>query len=827
MKRYLTLLIASLLHVMAFSSTYYCSPDGGGDGNSLSSPSTFDEAFSRLKGGDTLLCKSGVYYRDNRITIGSGKQGYAERRTLIAAAEGEKPIFDFSKEPYGERGFVISSGVQYVHLRGLVARYTGKNAIYNQGSYCLFENLEAYGNGDTGIQMKGGGYNTILNCDSHDNFDYQTTSGTAINYGGNADGFADKQFTGGPNHYIGCRAWNNSDDGWDFFQRVTSGGPNILENCICYQSGPVEYNLSNNPRVQTDYATWFNSFPKAVTDRYGRNVTATIEHYPNIGNGNGFKIGGERTLNDIKLINCLAVGCAYRGFDQNNNGGAMTVYNCTGYDNNPNYGFPGANSSSLDIKNCISFSSRQSDNFNIPLLTSDHNSWNTAGVTCDKQDFASLDTAAYILAPRNSDFSLPTTPLLRLQETSDMIDAGVKVGLPYSGSAPDLGCYEFGDALYYPGTLSVTKGPQEQTIVAGNDIAPVTLTWGGGAVGVTIDETIPDGIVINIDQNAKTVTVQGSIGIMGIYSITLTTQVESDVDAEAVTLTFYVKSASAKRIAYLTIPNSAADRPILDKLNNDLNFNVSIVDASNAVNSLSDFELLLISSVPSSTAAGMMSVKGAPLPTMLLKPFQLKSTAWNWGNAVNTQDHDINVVQPGHPIFSGINITDGKATLFTAHDRNAVTAIDNWFHNTTVNVLATAASGEQLQAVVEIGAGTEIDGTTLSHKLLMIGVSEYSTINLSTDGTQLIHNACQYLLGQNINTALTENKDDIAVERTAHSLSVNSSTPITSIKLFTPDGLTVAHSRNGIIITDLMPAGVYIIVITTANGNTTARKIIL
>ena len=50
--------------------------------------------------------------------------------------------------------------------------------------------------------MKGGGNNVILNVDSHDNFDYEEglapskqQSGPA-NFGGNADGFADKQFSG-------------------------------------------------------------------------------------------------------------------------------------------------------------------------------------------------------------------------------------------------------------------------------------------------------------------------------------------------------------------------------------------------------------------------------------------------------------------------------------------------------------------------------------------------------------------------------------------------------------------------------------------------------
>ena len=36
---------------------------------------------------------------------------------------------------------------------------------------------------------------------------------------------------------------------------------------------------------------------------------------------------------------------------------------------------------------------------------------------------------------------------LRLQSGSPAIDAGVDVGLPYSGSAPDIGAYEYGGSL--------------------------------------------------------------------------------------------------------------------------------------------------------------------------------------------------------------------------------------------------------------------------------------------------------------------------------------------------------------------------------------------
>ncbi|HRI45548.1 MAG TPA: T9SS type A sorting domain-containing protein, partial [Ignavibacteriaceae bacterium] len=72
------------------------------------------------------------------------------------------------------------------------------------------------------------------------------------------------------------------------------------------------------------------------------------------------------------------------------------------------------------------------------------NSWE--GFTINDSDFVSLDTSL-VLTPRNADSSLPYIDLLRLSQNSLFIDAGVDVGLPFNGTAPDLGAFETGPAL--------------------------------------------------------------------------------------------------------------------------------------------------------------------------------------------------------------------------------------------------------------------------------------------------------------------------------------------------------------------------------------------
>ena len=454
MKTRLTTLCATLICLFAFNasmqaSTYYASPTGGGNGNSYTTPTTWAQALNALQSGDSLFLLGGVYSFDRKQDIQPSKSGSASQRTFIGAYPGETPIFDFRQEPYGSEvtgsnnnGINVKDNVTYLHIKGLTIRYAGKNGLINYGSYNLFENLNVYGCCDTGIQMKNGGNNTILNCDSHDNFDYKLDKSgnlTACDFGGNADGFADKQFTGAGNHYIGCRAWNNSDDGWDFFQRISTS-QTVMENCICYINGPASYHMTNHPRYTVDQ-TWFNQFANGrwVIDADENNVYVTLNVYPNMGNGNGFKLGGDNTAHNALVHHCLAVGNTVKGFDQNNDAGTIYLYNNTAYYNQPDYGFGKSNGCQLYVRNCISYLSQAENRF-IPAVVEDHNSWNLNS-TIGANDFLSLDTTL-ILSPRNADGSLAEHAFMRLTDESRLVEAGVDVGLPYNGSAPDLGCYE-------------------------------------------------------------------------------------------------------------------------------------------------------------------------------------------------------------------------------------------------------------------------------------------------------------------------------------------------------------------------------------------------
>jgi len=426
--RFLVLLLLAVFSGAVSATTYYTSPTGTATASgTISDPLAFATAIGKLLAGDILYVRGGTYNSAVRFNI--SKSGTSGNLIKILAYNGEQPVFDFSTEAYSSSNQGVSVSGNYLQINGITVQGAGDNGMQVTGSYNVIENCTFRWNCDSGLQMKTGSDNYILNCDSYENFDYKTlNSDSTPNYGGNADGFADKQYTNaGTNTYEGCRSWCNGDDGWDHFELISN---TVYKNCWCYAMAPAQFDMTNHIRYTTD---------KAYIDGFANHII------PNYGNGNGFKLGGNYTAHNATLTNCIAVGNLVKGFDQNNNNGTMTLYNCTSYRNKYNYGFSNSSYGTLLIRNCASLSGTSSNSFNCKTVTQDHNSWNT-GFTCVSGDFQSLDVTQMLL-PRKSDGSLPDITLLHQVSTSSMIDKGATTGLPsyvvYSGSAPDLGAYEY------------------------------------------------------------------------------------------------------------------------------------------------------------------------------------------------------------------------------------------------------------------------------------------------------------------------------------------------------------------------------------------------
>jgi hypothetical protein len=174
----------------------------------------------------TICVKSGTYMLSERLEFRRTRMGTANHRLTLRGdpSSATRPIFDFTNQtrlvscgasPANLGGLVVNAN--YVTLKNLTVRGANDSCIFVQGAQGLVEHVLTHDCADSGIQIASGDgslgagtNNTILNSDSHDNHDVQCN-------GENADGFAIKEGTGGGNAFIGCRAWNNSSDGFDLF----------------------------------------------------------------------------------------------------------------------------------------------------------------------------------------------------------------------------------------------------------------------------------------------------------------------------------------------------------------------------------------------------------------------------------------------------------------------------------------------------------------------------------------------------------------------------------------------------------------------------------
>lgn len=397
---------------------FYISPTGNNFSNgSLASPwATFDFAIDNIDPGDTLFVRGGSYNLNSRIQIRSNEGGTSTNPVNIWAYDNETPILDFgmmSNSSWGQssgRGIQIDDGADWLHIKGLTIQNARDNGIWSGANNGIFEQTVTRWNGDSGLQLSGfAANNLILNADSYENYD-------PSNNGENADGFAIKFADLGPGNVVrGARAWGNSDDGWDMWESTTGGV--LVEDSWAWDNGKIIQRFFDVDALESNNLT-----------------TGNFQ-----GDGNGYKLGqdgGPHVLNRV-----LAWENAVRGIDVNGNGFGVQVSNSTVYNSGRNWQFDETSSETMNqhiLRNNISFAGTSSDDFDSGV-TDSFNTWN--GIAVEASDFVSLDDTI-ARGPRNPDGSLPVSDFLRLAPDSNLIDAGIDVGLSFNGVAPDLGAFE-------------------------------------------------------------------------------------------------------------------------------------------------------------------------------------------------------------------------------------------------------------------------------------------------------------------------------------------------------------------------------------------------
>jgi len=463
-KKLLFALVALCISSAAFSITYFVAPNGDdavGLGTMLLPFKTIQRAQTSALPGDTVYVRGGTYvmqeadiatyYSIWAYVTDLTKSGTSGNRINYWNYPGEHPVFDYSNiKPANYRINAFEVEGSWLYIRGLEVvgvqvTITTSNTqsigfATNGGSNNIYEQCNVHDGQAIGFYLTKGSNNLFLNCDAYRNNDYTSQSGGGIN-GGNVDGFGNHPAAGSVgNVYRGCRAWFNSDDGYDC---ISAHEPTVFENCWSFYNG---------------YASGFISR----------------------GDGNGFKAGGygstaftslPTTIPRNTIRFCLSVRNKSNGFYSNHHLEGSDWYNNTAYWNATNFNMlnrkaktqsdylvdtPGYNHV---IRNNISYAPRSSGaditNYDPNRCTIDHNSFLNPGITVTSNDFVSIDTSL-LQAPRQADGSLPDNGFLHLKSTSNLIDKGVDIGFPYNGTAPDLGCFEYTSSALPVSLISFT-----------------------------------------------------------------------------------------------------------------------------------------------------------------------------------------------------------------------------------------------------------------------------------------------------------------------------------------------------------------------------------
>ncbi|MCK9182604.1 MAG: right-handed parallel beta-helix repeat-containing protein, partial [Fibrobacteraceae bacterium] len=373
---------------------------------SLTPSSDFISALANANAGDTLFFEAGTYNvsyaAGSANTITLSKTGTATKPIVLYASGHATAIFDFNFPEFiyiqNSYGFYVTGS--YYEFHGIGVTRAGYQGTYVTGSYNSFDNCAFFENRNSGLEInKGGNHTTVIHTDSYRNYDPKKK-------GSMSDGFASKQTQGAGNTFTDCRAWENSDDGFDFYDSPDSV---IVTNSWAFRNGVNVFGYADS--------LW-------------------------TGNQNGFKMGGNAQQANHHCTRCVAFDNPGKGFDQNNNSGGITIEQSIAYRNGINFGMGGAlnDGQAHVLKNNITFSSGSSDSYGTNSAQK-NNSWNL-NVTVSKADFASLDTSLARSA-RDSSGKIIDTTLFRLVKGSDLIDAGADIGYGYQGSAPDLGPFEY------------------------------------------------------------------------------------------------------------------------------------------------------------------------------------------------------------------------------------------------------------------------------------------------------------------------------------------------------------------------------------------------
>jgi hypothetical protein len=536
------------------SSPYYIHPEGNdaASGDITHPWRTLQRGFQVADAGDTVYLRDGRYYLEGRQMLdpvaGIGHAGTEGNEIVFMSYPGEWAILDgrylCDWRTANNGNAIYNSAIylwtaQWTTIRDL--EVTNVFGCDNVHSYAIFaakifhiamENLKVHQLGTNGFYIESGaweshydygntvehslfGYIDTLRFTNIDVYELMDTIAGPLEAGSNASAWWCSGYDGNVYIWEGCRSWNYGADGW-----TAAGGQGALRkfnNCWAMAS----YKFSWGAKYEG------NGWKTGWNVEY-HNDTVPTDH------------------NLLEITNCLALFCGDYGFREG-------VNNTGYYYNNTVYwadqGFMSVNNTSElypwrpIYRNNLAYNMR-SFYGGIPeypwlayLLgtvpyTESHNTWDqtlyenlymvvTDSVTVTDADFITTDSLTLVglfTAARQADGSLPANKPLQLAATSDLINAGVDVGLTYVGDAPDIGYAEYGNegTPETPSTALVSTGtPDHVNIRSGRGGG--TVTSDGGA---TVTER---GVCYSTSTNPTTANSKVSSGTgEGAFTLVIT-----------------------------------------------------------------------------------------------------------------------------------------------------------------------------------------------------------------------------------------------------------------------------------------------------------------
>lgn len=281
----------------------------------------------------------------------------------VQQSDGTYPVLDFSglrDSGSSSRGLTIASTASNKLIQNIIVEKSGDNGIYINGKNNTIEHVIARYNGDTGIQLSGetATGNVLRYCYAYRNCDVKTN-------GANADGFAPK-LGASDTTFEYCYSWDNSDDGWDSFDKEGDNGAKVVyKHSACWNNGnpqvftgeydynkgnaldtnlwTVEQMIASDSSFASNYAN--KKFSTANAKINGSTVAAWLTKANTEMNGNGFKFGSKLTAQNEGVTRtadyCVAFDHKSKGFDNNNSQGCSGyISNCVSFQNNINFQLP-------------------------------------------------------------------------------------------------------------------------------------------------------------------------------------------------------------------------------------------------------------------------------------------------------------------------------------------------------------------------------------------------------------------------------------------------------------------------------------------------------